>query len=256
MRRRGRQRYPRRRRPGVRAGQRRLVTLAAVPVAELIGQSAGPPVSKLGTLHPADLLVVAPRTLPASALSDIRKLPGVTAANLLDAARIEVNGGEVATLGVEPSTFREFAAKPTAKSTMLWQNVADGGIAISYLMGQQEKLPLGGSVTVVGARTEQLPVGGFGTVGISGVDAVVSDPVATLARDARPGNAIVISAPNARLSTLMRKIAHVLPKDASVAPLVAQAAERGLLSHGRLGWRRRRHCFRRAGPDVAQNQAS
>ena len=35
---------------------------------------------------------------------------------------------------------------------MLWQNVADGGIAVSYLMGQQEKLPLGGTVTVAGAQ--------------------------------------------------------------------------------------------------------
>jgi len=201
--------------------------LVAVPVVKLTDQSAGPPIGKLRALHPADLLVVAPLTLPASAISDIRKLPGVTAADLLDAARIEINGGEVATLGVDPSTFREFAAKPTAKSTMLWQNVANGGIALSYLMGLQEKLPLGGSVTVAGARTEQLPVGGFGTVGISGVDAVVSDTVArSLGMPA--GNAIVISAPNARLSTLMRKIAQVLPKDASVAPLVAQAAEPGL----------------------------
>ena len=201
--------------------------LSAVPVVKLTGRSAGPPIRQLRALHPADLLVIAPRTLPASAISDIRKLAGVTAANVLDAARIEVNGGEVATLGVDPSTFREFAAKPTAKSTVLWQNVADGGIAISYLMGLQEKLPIGGTVTVAGTRTEQLPVGGFGTVGISGVDAVVSDSVArSLGMPA--GNAIVISAPNARLSTVMRKIAQILPKDASVAPLVAQAAERGL----------------------------
>jgi peptidoglycan DL-endopeptidase CwlO len=151
----------------------------------------------------------------------------VTAVNLVDAARIKVNGGYVATLGVDPSTFRDFAAKPTARSTTLWQNVADGGIAISYLMGQQEKLPLGGTVSVVGAQTEQLKVGGFGTVGISGVDAVVSDSVArSLGMPA--ANAIIISAPHARLSDLMRKVAQVLPKDASVAPLVAQAAERGL----------------------------
>jgi hypothetical protein len=105
-------------------------------------------------------------------------------------------------LGVDPSTFREFAAKPTAQATRLWQNVANGGIAVSYLMGKQEKLPLGGAVQVVGARTEQLPVGGFGTVGISGVDAVVSDPVArSLGMPA--GNAIVISAPHARLSELI-----------------------------------------------------
>jgi peptidoglycan DL-endopeptidase CwlO len=200
---------------------------SAVSAVRLPGREAGRPVAQLRTLHPADLLVVAPQTLPAGVLAAIRKLAGVTAVNLLDAARIKVNGGYVATLGVNPSTFRQFAARPTAKSTTLWQNVSDGGIAISYLMGQQEKLPLGGTVSAVGAKTEQLQIGGFGTVGISGVDAVVSDSVArSLGMPA--GNAIVISAPHARLSSLMRRVARVLPKDASVAPLVAQAAERGL----------------------------
>jgi peptidoglycan DL-endopeptidase CwlO len=208
---------------------------AAVPAVRLPDAQAGPPVRALRTLHPADLLVIAPQTLPATAIAAIRKLAGVSAVNLLDAARIKVNGGYVATLGVNPSTFREFAAKPTAKSTVLWQNVADGGIAISYLMGQQEKLALGGTVSVVGARAEQLQIGGFGTVGISGVDAVVSDSVAR-SLGIPAGNAIVISAPHARLGTLMHKVAHVLPKDASVAPLVAQAAERGLpVSAGSAG---------------------
>jgi cell wall-associated NlpC family hydrolase len=189
--------------------------------------AASRPIRPLGKLHPADLLVVAPSSLQSTSLSAIRKLPGVAAANLLDAARVEINGGFVAMLGVNASTFREFAAKPVAKSTVLWQNVADGGIAISYLMGEQEKIPVGGTVDVAGAVTEKLPVAGFGTVGISGVDAVVSDSVArSLGMPA--GNAIVISAPEARLSTLIRKVRHALPKDASVAPLVGQAPAHGL----------------------------
>ena len=130
-------------------------------------------------------------------------------------------------LGVNPSTFRAYAAAPTARSTALWQNVADGGIAVSYLMGKQEKLPLGQTVRVTGATTEALAVGGFGTVGIGGVDAVVSDKVArSLGMPA--GNAIVISAPRARLSVLMRQIAVALPRSATVTALVAQAATRGL----------------------------
>ncbi|HUA43038.1 MAG TPA: C40 family peptidase [Streptosporangiaceae bacterium] len=200
---------------------------SAVRAGRLSDNSAGPRVRPLGTLRQADLLVVAPSSLPAASVSAIRKLPGVTAANQLDAARIKVNGGFVAMLGVDPSTFRDFAAKPTAKSTVLWQNVADGGIAVSYLMGEQEKLPIGGTVEVAGARTEELPVAGFGTVGISGVDAVVSDAVAT-SLGMPAGNAIVISAPHARLSTLIRQIRHGLPKGASVAPLVGQAPARGL----------------------------
>ena len=199
----------------------------AVPVARPSGLPAGRPIGKLGTLHPADVLVVAPAALPAGTITKVRKLAGVVAASLLDAARIKVDGGQVATLGVDPATFRGFAAKPTAKSAGLWQNVADGGIAVSYLMGKQEKLPLGGQVTVAGASTERLVVAGFGTIGISGVDAVVSDSVArSLGMPA--GNAIVISAPKAQLSKLMDKLKPLLPASASIAPLVTQAPDRGL----------------------------
>jgi peptidoglycan DL-endopeptidase CwlO len=200
---------------------------SAVQAVSLSAKSVAPRVRPLSRLRPADLLIVAPATLPAATVSAIRKLSGVAAANVLDAARIQVNGGYVATLGVNPSTFRDFTAKPTAKSTVLWQNVAAGGVAVSYLMGQQEKIPLGGTVKVVGARTEEIRVGGFGTVGISGVDAVVSDSVArSLGMPA--GNAIVVSAPDANLSALIRQITHTLPKGASVAPLVGQAATSGL----------------------------
>jgi peptidoglycan DL-endopeptidase CwlO len=197
------------------------------PPAIQLSTQTGPQVLPLGTLHPADLLVIAPTTLPSTAVTAVSKLAGVAAVSLVDAARIQVNGSYVATLGVDPSTFRAFTATPTADSTPLWQNVADGDIAVSYTMGQQDNLPLGGTVTVAGAQTEQLRVGAYGTVGITGVDAVVSDPVArSLGMPA--GNAIVISAPSARLSVLMQQVTQVLPKGASVAPLVSQAAEVGL----------------------------
>jgi peptidoglycan DL-endopeptidase CwlO len=192
----------------------------AVPVAELTARVKAF-VAPLRRLRSADLLVIAPRSLPADTLGSISRLHGVADADLLDAARVKVNGSLVAVLGVDPSTFRAYAAAPTARSSGLWQNVADGGIAVSYEMGKQESLPLGGTVRVTGASTEKLRVAGFGTVGISGVDAVVSDQVAkSLGLPA--GNAIVISAPHAGLSALMRRIARLLPRDATVDALVAQ----------------------------------
>jgi peptidoglycan DL-endopeptidase CwlO len=188
--------------------------------------TAGPQLPPLGTLYPADLFVVAPQTLPAATVSAIGGLSGVTAINQLDAARLDVDGEQVATLGVDPATFRQFAASPTATSTALWQNVADGDIVVSYLMGQQQDMPLGGTVTVAGTHTENLAVGGFGTVGIGSVDAVVSHFVAgTLGMPA--GNALIVSAPGARLSELISAITKLLPAGGAVAPLVAQAPETG-----------------------------
>jgi peptidoglycan DL-endopeptidase CwlO len=194
-----------------------------VSVARLASFPHRPALAPLHGLDPADLLVVSATSLPRGTLRAVQRLRGVTAALPLDAASIRVNGAFVAMLGVDPQAFRAFAARPTARSAPLWENVADGGVAVSYLMGTQDKLPLGGTVRVTGRRTEQLRVGGFGTVGIAGVDAVVSDAVArSLGMPA--DNAIVISAPRARLAGLMRRVKAMLPRHAAVAPLVAQAA--------------------------------
>ncbi len=194
---------------------------ATVPVAQLTTNSAVA-VAPLRKLLAADLLVVAPTTLPQASFGAVRRTRGVVATDPVDAARIRLDGSYVAMLGVDPSRFRAFAARPTAQSNALWQGVADGDIAVSYLMGEQERLPLGGTVEVAGTRTEKLRVGGFGTVGISGVDAVVATHVAqSLGLPAN--NALVISAPHASLSVLMHQIAGDLPRDASVVPLVAQA---------------------------------
>jgi peptidoglycan DL-endopeptidase CwlO len=201
--------------------------VATVPVAGLTAASGTVAVAPLKKLLQPDLLVVAGSALPAQTAAKIRRLTGVVAAQSLDAARIQVNGRLVAMLGVNPSAFRAFAARPTAKSNGLWQNVADGGIAVSYQMGKQERLPLGKTVKVAGVRTEKLRVGGFGTVGIAGVDAVVSDAVAR-SLGIPADNAIVVSAPHARLSALMTKIKKLLPKRAAIAPLVAQTLSSGV----------------------------
>jgi peptidoglycan DL-endopeptidase CwlO len=174
----------------------------------------------------ADLFVIAPSTLPGSVVAAVQRLHGVVAAQQLEAARLEVNGKLTAVLGVNPSAFRAFAARPTADSVGLWQNVAAGGVAVSYTMGKLDNLPLGRPVRVTGRRVEELPVAGLGTVGIGGVDAVVSDAVArSLGMPA--SNAIVISAPHADLNSLMRQVQKLLPRGAAVAPLVAQSPTTG-----------------------------
>jgi hypothetical protein len=186
--------------------------------------SAGSAVPPLKRLLQADLLVVAPGVLPAGLIASIRKLGGVVAAVPVDAGRIRVNGVFVNVLGVNPSAFRPFAARPTARSATLWQNIAAGGVAISYTMGKQDKLQLAKPVQVTGSRTLTLPVAGFGTVGIGGVDAVVSDAVAR-SLGLPTGNAIVISAPHAHLAALMTKIKSRAPVQAAVAALVTQMTE-------------------------------
>jgi cell wall-associated NlpC family hydrolase len=182
-----------------------------------------PKVAPLHGLRQADLLVVAPFTLSSRVRAAVSRQPGVTSAEALEAAKVTINGSPQAVLGVDPSTFRAYAAGPTAASNPLWQGVAGGGVAVSYTMGTLDKLSLGGGLTVTGRQPEHLRVVAFGTVGIGGVDAVVSDAVArSLGMPA--ANAIVVSAPPASLPALVNDIKRVLPRGASVEPLVSVTA--------------------------------
>jgi len=201
--------------------QRSIALTAAAVVAKPLPASVNKAVPKPVRLLPADMLVVDPTSLPASVLRSLRRLAGVVAAVPVAAGRVKVNGVFVNVLGVDPAAFRPFAARPTAASSILWDNVAAGGMAISYTMGRQDRLSLNKPVRVTGSHSLKMPVAGFGTVGVGGVDAVVSNGVAR-SLGLPSANAIIISAPHARLDVLMRKIKKLLPAKASVAALVTQ----------------------------------
>jgi peptidoglycan DL-endopeptidase CwlO len=198
---------------------RAVPAVSASSTASSGSSSAAPPrVAPLRGLRQADLLVVAPFSLSGQVLAAVSRQPGVTSAEPIEAARITINGVQEAVLGVDPSTFRGYAAGPTAASDPLWQGVADGGVAVSYTMGTLDRLALGRAVTVTGRQAERLRVVAFGTVGIGGVDAVVSDSVArSLGMPA--SNAIVISAPPASVTELTASIKEILPRGAGVEPL-------------------------------------
>jgi peptidoglycan DL-endopeptidase CwlO len=200
---------------------RAVPAVSATPAAS--GRSSAPPrVAPLHGLRQADLLVVAPFSLSGQVLAAVSRLPGVTSADPIEAAKVTINGTPEAVLGVDPSTFRGYAAGPTAASDPLWQGVADGGVAVSYTMGTLDRLALGRPVTVTGRQAERLPVVAFGTVGIGGVDAVISDSVArSLGMPA--ANAIVISAALASVTALAAQIKPILPRGAGVEPLVTLA---------------------------------
>jgi peptidoglycan DL-endopeptidase CwlO len=184
------------------------------------------PVAPLRGLKQADLLVVAPFSLSPKVQAAVARQPGVTGTEPIEAAKIKINGAFTAVLGVNPSSFRGYAAPSAAASGKLWQGVAGGGVAVSYTMGTLDKLSLGGQVTVSGRRQQRLPVVAFGTVGIGGVDAVVSDSVArSLGMPAR--NALVVSAPPDSVASLAARIKAVLPKGASVEPLVTEVTRPG-----------------------------
>jgi hypothetical protein len=192
--------------------------LLAVPTAR--SAAVQPHVAPLRRTLQADLLIVAPFSLRASLAKAVDRIPGVVATERIEAVRMAVNGSSTAVLGVDPSVFREFAARPTGASNALWQGVAGGGIAISYTMGTQDKISLGGRVTAAGQTTQKLRVAAFGTLGIGGVNAVVSD--ATARRLGAPAdNAIVVSVAPADFTAALAAAGRLIPKGAGVEQLVS-----------------------------------
>jgi cell wall-associated NlpC family hydrolase len=202
---------------------------AAPSASSQSGQAA--PVAPLHGLKQADLLVVAPFSLSRHVRAEVARQSGVTSTEPIEAAKIRINGAYAAVLGVNPSSFRGYAAPSTAASSKLWQAVANGGMAVSYTMGTLGKLPLGGLVSLSGGQ--QLQVVAFGTVGIGGVDAVVSDSVAR-SLGVPASNALVVSAPPDQVAGLVARIKTVLPHGAGVEPLVTVVTRPGAPAVGSI----------------------
>src|SRR5690242_16742301 len=64
------------------------------------------------------------RPLPDAAVKKIRKLKGVSGAELVAGGTGKLAGKNVAMLGVNPSTFRNFTPVPSAKYDPLWKSIA------------------------------------------------------------------------------------------------------------------------------------
>jgi peptidoglycan DL-endopeptidase CwlO len=205
---------------------------AAVPSVSVAPRA--PVVAPLKHARVADLMIVGPSALPQSVLAAVARMRDVTAAEPVEAVRVKVNGTYTAVLGVDPSGFRGFAARATAASDNLWRGVAGGGIAVSYTMGNLDHLPLGGTVTLSGAREARLRVVAFGTLGISGVDAVVSHNVAR-SLGAPADNAVIISLRGTDVSGAAARVAKLIPKGAGVQQLVTVTRTGGAGTPGQAG---------------------
>ncbi|GAA2251671.1 hypothetical protein GCM10010402_03500 [Actinomadura luteofluorescens] len=171
-------------------------------------------VAPLGKRLTPHVLVAAPTTLPAGFVQKVREAKGVKGVEVVDAVQGMVAGKRVGLMGVDPSTFRNYTPKPTAKSDALWRNVASGDVAISFTMGSDGGVELGSQVPVGGKQHQsQLRVGAYATMGVSDVDAVVSHATAQ-ALGLPTGNAMLVSVPKTAPKTFIKKLRKALPRGA------------------------------------------
>ncbi|WP_328817611.1 C40 family peptidase [Nonomuraea cypriaca] len=171
------------------------------------------PVAPLDKLHKPNLFVLTRKPFTNELLQKVAKLRGVRALELADAASVVLDDKRVQTLAVDPSTFRSYTPKVTASSDALWQNVAAGDVAVSFVLGNDGGLALHRQVA---GPAGPLRIGAYATTGFGAVDAVVSKDVGRtlgLPHD----NALIVSAPKTNSAQLRDDILEVLPKGTQVA---------------------------------------
>ncbi|SDQ47430.1 NlpC/P60 family protein [Thermostaphylospora chromogena] len=184
-------------------------------VSEYVAADADKPAVRVAPLKKRrvpHLFAVTPRPMSRAIVKKVERLRGVAAVETGDAAEVTIDGKRVKTMGVNPSTFRAFTPRPTAKSDALWQNIAAGDVAVSFVLGNDGGLTLGRTVVGGGRR---LRVGAYATMGMGAIDAIVSKQTAR-ALGIPPDNALVINAPKVDSARLRERLLRVLPKGSQV----------------------------------------
>ena len=194
---------------------------APAPAAEApSGSSASEAISESVTAVPrpkhlvdATLLVTGTHTLSAKQLRAIRRVAGVRRIQTVAAGAVNVDGHRAFVLGVDPSHFRPWTPKLTAASQPLWESIKAGELTASFDMGHDAKLPLGATVPIKAAYDTNIRIGAFASVGMAGVDAIVSDIRAQeLGLPAASG--VLVSAPKADAAQLRNAVRQVVGKHA------------------------------------------
>lgn len=172
------------------------------------------PSTKPKHLIDSTLLVSRRTPLKHHELHALRHVAGVHQTQLVSTGHAKVDGHRAFVVGVNPQTFRPWTPKLTAASNPLWASISRGDLAASFDMGHNAKLPLGKSVSVAGKRgVTPVRIGAFASVGMAGVDAVVSQPQASqIGLQRRAG--VLVSAPKADPLVLRRDVQHVFGKHA------------------------------------------
>jgi Transglycosylase SLT domain len=168
-----------------------------------------------------DLLVVAPKGLTAGQLARLRDVPGFRHMITFDGAEITAGGRRASVIGVDPGQFRSWVPLRTASDQALWAALARGEFVASDAARSRLRLRHGATYALRAATVQDVRFGGAARLGLTGVDLLVNS-----ATSGELGLvhkvAALISAPAARLSTLVRAVSAVLGPTGEIVSLRAQ----------------------------------
>ena len=139
------------------------------------------PVRALATRLRPDVLVLGGDTLPANTVKRLVALSPAGGALAFRSGTLRVGGKQVRAVGVDPSTFRTFAAQGTAEASAVWESVARGEAVASHEAAKTLKLVLGKEVALAPATAGAVAtrrLGALATSGVPGSDLIVDDATA------------------------------------------------------------------------------
>ena len=167
-----------------------------------------------------DLIAAVPGGITAAELAKISKLGGVAAVLPVDGGKIKVNGQSANVLGVSAQAFRPWTPLSTATSAAVWSDLSQGKLIATSAAARKLHLDAGKSYPVSASIVEQVPFGGSAALSVPGTDAIVNLTRSAQLRLAR-NFAVLISAPQANLSTLKAQVQSVIGNGGQVVNLVS-----------------------------------
>ena len=174
------------------------------------------PVAALDERQDADVLVVAPQALPTDVRSRLTALSAPAGTLSLSAGTVSVGERRMATVGVDPSTFRAFTAEGTAESDPVWQAVARGEAVLSHEAAKAAGLRLGTTLPLTGGGASTTArLGALATTGVPRADLVL-DRERARALGLPQDNALLLTAPDGTDPVVFAAEVRELAGDAAV----------------------------------------
>ncbi len=204
--------------------------LSVLPVAPAVEQARAAvpqPVKDLTARLRPDVLVLGKATLSESARTRLAALAPTGGTVAFRAGQVAVAGKPVEAAGVDPSTFRTFAAQGTAEATAVWQAVARGEAVASHAKAKELGLQLGQDLQLTrsdGSAPTVLRLGALATTGVPGTDLLVDE---TLGRSLGLGSAtamLLTAGAGKDPIALANKVRKITGDGAAVDLLTAPAA--------------------------------
>jgi murein DD-endopeptidase MepM/ murein hydrolase activator NlpD len=137
------------------------------------GSTALPKVAPLKNRVDPDVFLISTKPVTAAQVAKVQRATKSASLLQVDGARVKLGKGTTEAVGVDPSTFRNYAPDNTAQVDQLWQRVATGDVAVAHSVAQALGVELGDS-TQLGRQTQKtVRVGAFATTRLAGVGVVV-----------------------------------------------------------------------------------